>query len=121
MDLVVAKIGDEHAAVRRHFATDNIYYVGTSEGCGCKFGLDPELFDENDEEERKENEKYVAETNKLIDIILDKVDKKQRVEMYCCWADEYEKEVTETETILTTKRNLRDDFEIKERKFVRFE
>ena len=119
-DFHVERISDEFKDVRRHFRTENIYYTGTSEGCGCRFILHPDWEDEGDEDEKKENLNFIRQTNKLVDLIADTVSKGNEVELYCCWAGDYESNFENVETIHTSDNNFKDRFEIEEKKLMRF-
>ena len=116
----VERISDEFKDVRRHFRTNNIYNVGTSEGCGCRFILHPVWLDKGDDEEKKEDLDFIGQTNKLIDLITDNVSKGNEVELYCCWAGDYESNFENVETIQTSDNDFRDRFEIEEKKLMRF-
>ena len=37
VDFNIESITDEFKGIRRHFKTENVYFVATSEGCGCRF------------------------------------------------------------------------------------
>ena len=119
-DFHLEKISNEFKEVRRHFRTDNIYYVGTSEGCGCRFFLNPEWTGDEDEEEKKEDLNFIGQTNKLIDLIADHVSKENDVELYCCWAGDYGTNLENVETINIKDKDFRDKFEIEEKKLMRF-
>lgn len=119
-DLHVEIISDEFKDVTRQFRTKNIYYVGTSEGCGCRFILNPEWLDENDKEEEKENLNFVSQTHRLIDLIVGKTSKDNEVELYCCWAGDYKSNFENVETLDTSDNEFKDKFEIEEKKLIRF-
>lgn len=119
-DFHVEAISDEFKDVTRHFRTKNIYYVGTSEGCGCRFILNPEWLDENDKEEEKENLNFISQTNRLVDLITDNVSKGNEVELYCCWAGDYDSNMENVETLQIVDYDFKDRFEIEEKKLMRF-
>ena len=97
------------------FSVQNIYYIGSSEGCGCGFGTIKipesiisevranvkeqkeisikcrEYFDYEDtieqiEETIKENKKFVEDTEKLYSLIYDLIERNNTVEFFGCWA-----------------------------------
>lgn len=119
-DFHVERISDEFKDVKRHFRTKNIYYVGTSEGCGCRFILNPEWLNEGDKEEEKENLNFVRQSNRLVDLVADNVSKENEVELYCCWAGDYESNFEDVETIQVSDKDFRYRFEIEEKKLMRF-
>ena len=119
-DFHVERISDEFKDVIKHFRTSNIYYVGTSEGCGCRFILHPDWLDEGDKEEEKEILNFIGQTNKLIDLITDNVLNGNEVELYCCWAGDYESNFENVEIIHISDIDFKDRFEIEEKKLLRF-
>ena len=119
-DFSVEAISDEFKDVTRHFRTKNIYYVVTSEGCGCRFILKPEWLDENDKKEEKENLNFISQTNKLVDLITDNVSRGNEVELYCCWAGDYDSKMEKVETIKVSDKDFKDKFEIEDKKLMRF-
>jgi methionine synthase II (cobalamin-independent) len=119
-DFHVERISDEFKDVSRHFRTKNVYSAGTSEGCGCRFILNPEWLDESDKEEEKENLNFISQTNRLVDLIADSVSADNEVELYCCWAGDYATNFDNVETIDTSDKDFKNKFEIEEKKLMRF-
>jgi hypothetical protein len=117
-DFHVQRISDEFKDVARHFRTENIYSVGTSEGCGCNFVLKLGWFGNKDEE--REGLNFVAQTNKLVDLITNNASKENEVELYCCWAGDYASDLEDVETIQISGDDFRSRFNIEERKLMRF-
>ncbi len=152
-DFHVKALPDEFQAVSDKFKHPNIYYVGTSEGCGCDFYILQSLTEEekkriNDSISRKlklrtakyirrilgqqekqrvnqikttqENEKHLKQTYQLIEVIENEVRKNGTVELYCCWAEEYEFTPNNHQVIHINKTKLKEGFEIQEREFITF-
>ena len=76
--------------------------------------------DENDKEEEKENLNFVSETHRLINLIVDNTSNENEVELYCCWAGDYESNFENVETLDTSDNDFKDKFEIEEKKLMRF-
>jgi len=118
------------------FTKKNIYYVGTSEGCGCKFGTlfipdeiitaikekvkkgqaIPDNFRdyfefedtlEEIEETIEENKTYAEDTKKLYSLLEQLCGQNSDVEFFGCWAG---KEKSKPDIISTTKFKSNDFF-----------
>jgi len=145
------KITGEFLQVIKNFSTKNIYYVGTSRGCGCDFSLiHNQINHDNDRHETflqfgarklrtylgtqenwekrkaKQNQEltestlfYLAQTNRLIDLIESIVKKGQTVELYCCWSGNYDAATEERKSV--SIETIRTNFEIEEGQILTFQ
>lgn len=152
LDLHVEKISGEYLPVKHAFHNPFIYFVGTSRGCSCDFGIksnhrDIETLGQvapiqkvlnkvrkisgayeqwekkyQDKVENLSNEQanYLNQTLKLIDIIEQETKKGNSVELYCTWAGDYRAEPEFQEVIDTKKKDIKSDFEIAEKEFIKF-
>ncbi|WP_139249760.1 hypothetical protein [Mariniphaga anaerophila] len=122
------------------FSTNNIYYIGTREGCGCKFGIQEipsEIINEakqliNAKKELtdkirqffeyestideidftvKESKDYSEDTQKLYTLITGLCNKNDKVEFYGCEADHEKKKYDEKLTIDLKEGDLYIDFD----------
>jgi hypothetical protein len=148
----VEKIAGAFLQVKHAFQNPFIYFVGTSRGCSCDFGIKSnqrnrktleqvapiqnvlnkvrkisgtyERWEKNHQDKveslSKEQANYLKQTLKLIDIIEQETQKGNLVELYCTWAGDYGAEPEFQEVIDTTQRDIRNEFEIAEKEFVKF-
>ena len=151
-DFYIEKISGDFLPVKRHFKNSHVYFVGTSRGCSCDFGIKSNQRDlsliaetppiqkfmnklrqlkgtlekwEKRHEEKiikygEEQQSYLLQTRKLIDVILGEIQNGSSVEMYCVWAGGYNDEPEIYRTANAAKENIREDFEIDEKEFTTF-
>lgn len=110
------RISGEFLTVADKFSTPNIYNVGTSEGCGCGFGI--HIIDEDGHPDIADDAElsilYLKDTFRLIDLIVENTTTDNIVEMYCCWADDYSLPASDNEIIDISVTDFKRDFEIYE-------
>ena len=143
-DFYLERISGEFLPIKQVFKNQNIYFVGTSRGCSCDFGIQSNRLDPtsiqtpsiknllnkfrkasgiNQEKVHnavKEQANYLAQTLKLVDIVLNETKEGNKVEMFCVWAGDYDTAPEFHNTIDTTKTDLRETFEVAEKEFVTF-
>jgi len=157
-DFSVEPLTNEFLQVDDKFKNPNIYFVGTSRGCSCDFGVRKLPADEKKKREekqeriqksaekiaehvrkllgtqknwqekqtitkvqlQKDEENYKLQTLKLIELIDNNCDNVNTVELYCCWAGDYNSIVGEYKMVDLKEINLRQGFEIEEKELVTF-
>jgi hypothetical protein len=121
------------------FSTDYIYYIGSREGCGCGFGTTkipneiisevlsivkykkkiPEKYRqyfefgdsiEQIEDNIKENQEFVEDTQKLYSLIHRICDSNSQVEFFGCWAGSEKKKLDEISQVDLNSTDLIIDF-----------
>ena len=121
------------------FSSKNIYYIGSSEGCGCGFGIKEipeniisevrtivkekgkipdkyrEYFEYEDTSEQveatiKENKEYVGDTKKNYSLICNLSEKNDFVEFFGCWAGSEKSEPDKIINIELKSDKLEIDF-----------
>ena len=97
---------EEESAVRKNFTKQNVYCVGTHRGCSCDFISYSNIPDEE----------YRIERLGLASVIEHQLIKGNEVELYCCWAGDYNSGFEE-KTKRLFARNL-EDFYIDEKEII---
>jgi hypothetical protein len=88
---------NEHHEVYKQFSLPHVYYIGTQEGCGCKFIYDennPEfVWNSDDLELRKHN------VSKLVSLLNKLLLNEDWIEFFSCYAGNQTKEPVKIKTI----------------------
>lgn len=151
-DFYIERIMDEFEPVRKVFKSPNVYYVGTSQGCGCGFNTlyTPRIPDlkviqnrslkfskylamilgkSKQWEEKRENDShkrlldrdcFIRQINKLLDVVESQIIQGQKVEMYTCWAGDYDSLPEYHKNIDFELSYVRENFHVQERELIIF-
>jgi hypothetical protein len=101
----ISPLEEEEKPVRTKFSNPYVYQVGTHRGCSCDLLKYSNSTNEFDDDRRQ-----------FYKLVNDHLNKGERVEIYCCWAGDYD--ATSEETTLVTTTEIGDDFYIDERELI---
>ena len=111
-------LNEENRIVIKHFSTKHVLYAGSSEGCGC--GFQHALIDKDNTWLPVINENKSDELNndmtQLHEYVTNLINQGGNVELYACWAGDYE-EVPLSQLDVHSEELLSRDFFLKERGF----
>ena len=99
---------DEIEQVKSNFSKENIYYVGSHEGCGC--GFRQEWFWMQDEEDV---EKTSKNQRQLFDYVSECLIDEDVIEIYACWAGS-ENDPAKSKSEIFVGELIKPDFFFKE-------
>lgn len=80
--------------VRKQFSMENVYYVGSHEGCGCGFAYDEE-FDKGYEDLNQRK----ASVLKFNELLKDVLNKSGECEIFLCWGGDESEESERFEVV----------------------
>ena len=128
-DFNIEKVENNYPGIEEKFSNPNVYFVGTSRGCSCDFGIKANVIDELNVSEietgifagirklfgtQKEyiekriskhnnivatRKDYFEQTEKLLKIIKTHTTEQRKTEMFYCWSGEYSEDIEETQTV----------------------
>lgn len=110
-------LNEENRLVTKHFSTKYVLYAGSSEGCGC--GFRHALIDKDNTwlpvDENKSDE-LNDDMTQLHEYVENLIIKGGNIELYACWAGDYE-EVPLSKLDIHSEELLNGEFFLKERGF----
>ncbi len=128
-DFNIEKVENNYYGIELKFSNSNIYFVGTSRGCSCDFGIKTNVFDVLNVSEIKsgifagikkifgtqkeyiENriskhnnlisnrKKYFEQSERLFELIKTHTTEQSKTEMFVCWSGEYSEDIEETQIV----------------------